>query len=57
MQPDLLVEKKRKLQELIRARSSATCAGVLSSEIDVRRETQIEELEEEIRKLEKKAKG
>jgi hypothetical protein len=41
----------------VRSRSKATCAGVLSSEIDVRRETQIEELEEEIRRLEKKAKG
>ncbi len=56
MKPDELVDKKRKLQELIRARSRATCAGVLSSEVDVRRETEIEELEEEIRKLEKNAK-
>jgi hypothetical protein len=52
-----LAEMKRRLQELVRSRSKATCAGVLSSEIDVRRETQIEELEEEIRRLEKKAKG
>jgi HAMP domain-containing protein len=54
MKPEGLAEKKRKLQELLRARSKATCAGVLSSEIDVRRETEIEELEEEIRRLEKK---
>jgi polyhydroxyalkanoate synthesis regulator phasin len=52
-----LTDKKRRLQELVRSRSKATCAGILSSEIDVRRETQIEELEEEIRRLEKKAKG
>ena len=52
-----LADMKRRLQELVRSRSKATCAGVLSSEIDVRRETQIEELEEEIRRLEKKAKG
>jgi hypothetical protein len=49
-----LAEKKRKLQELIRARSKATCSSVVSSEIDVRRETEIEELEEEIQELEKK---
>ena len=52
-----LAEMKRRLQELVRSRSKAACAGILSSEIDVRRETQIEELEEEIRRLEKKAKG
>jgi hypothetical protein len=57
VKPEGLAEKKRKLQELLRSRSKATCAGVLSSEIDVRRETQIEELEEEIRRLENKAKG
>ena len=53
---DELAESKRKLQELIRARSQATCATVVSSEIDVRRETEIEELEEEIQELEKKIK-
>ncbi len=47
-----LKEKKRRLQELRAARSGATCAGVVSSEIDVRRETEIEELEEDIRRLE-----
>ncbi len=52
-----LADKKRRLQELVRSRSKAACAGILSSEIDVRRETAIEELEEEIRRLEKKAKG
>jgi HAMP domain-containing protein len=53
---DELKEKKRKLQELVRSRSQATCAGVYSSEIDVRRETEIEELEEDIRRLEKEIK-
>jgi polyhydroxyalkanoate synthesis regulator phasin len=52
-----LKEKKRKLQELVHSRSKATCAGVYSSEIDVRRETEIEELEEDIRRLEKKIKS
>jgi len=54
---DELTEKKRKLQELKRARSQATCSSVVSSEIDVRRETEIEELEEEIQELEKKIKA
>jgi polyhydroxyalkanoate synthesis regulator phasin len=49
-------EKKRKLQELIRSRSQATCASVVSTEIDVRRETEIEELEEQIRELQGKLK-
>jgi HAMP domain-containing protein len=52
-----LKEKRRRLRELVHSRSKATCAGVLSSEIDVRRETEIEELEEEIRRLEKKLKS
>jgi HAMP domain-containing protein len=47
-----LKEKKRRLQELLSSRSGATCAGMYSSEIDVRRETEIEELEEDIRRLE-----
>jgi hypothetical protein len=54
---DELTEKKRKLQELIRARSKATCSSVVSTEIDVRRETEIEELEEQIQELEKKIKA
>jgi hypothetical protein len=52
-----IAEKKRKLQELIRARSKATCSSVVSTEIDVRRETEIEELEEQIQELEKKIKA
>ena len=54
---DELAEKRRKLQELIRARSKATCSSVVSTEIDVRRETEIEELEEQIQELEKKIKA
>jgi polyhydroxyalkanoate synthesis regulator phasin len=54
---DELAEKKRVLQELIRARSKATCSSVISTEIDVRRETEIEELEEQIQALEKKIKA
>jgi len=57
MKLEEIAEKRRRLQELLRSRSKATCAGVLSSEIDVRREKQIEELEEEIRRLEKEAGG
>jgi HAMP domain-containing protein len=56
MRSEGIAEKKRRLEELRRARSGATCAGKFSSEIDVRRETEIEELEEEIRRLEKKVK-
>jgi hypothetical protein len=56
MKPEGIAEKKRRLAELIRSRSGAACAGVLSSGIDVRREMEIEELEEEIRRLEKAAK-
>jgi len=54
---DELLEMKRKLQELIRARSKATCSSVVSTEIDVRRETEIEDLEEQIQELEKKIKA
>jgi len=54
---DELAEMNRKLQELIRARSKATCSTVVSTEIDVRRETEIEDLEEQILELEKKIKA
>jgi polyhydroxyalkanoate synthesis regulator phasin len=54
---DELAEMKRKLQELIRARSKATCSSVVSTETDVRRETEIEDLEERIQDLEKKIKA
>jgi hypothetical protein len=52
-----LVEMKRKLRELIRSRSQASCSRVVSTEIDVRREMQIEELEEQIRTVEHKTKA
>jgi polyhydroxyalkanoate synthesis regulator phasin len=54
---DELAEMKRKLHELIRARSKATCSSVVSTEIDVRRETEIEELEEQIQELENRIKA
>jgi hypothetical protein len=56
MKLEELAEKRRRLAELLRSRSGATCAGIVSSEIDVRRELEIEKLEEEIRRLEKGAK-
>ena len=49
-----LKKKKEILQELNKSRSKAYCSTVLSSETDVQRETEIEELEEDIEKLEKK---
>lgn len=52
-----LAEMKRKLRELIRARSKCVCSSVISTEIHVRRETEIEELEEQIQELERKIKA
>ena len=49
-----LQEKKSKLAELIRSRSDANCASKYSSEQDVQRETEVEDLEDEIKALEKK---
>jgi polyhydroxyalkanoate synthesis regulator phasin len=46
-----LEKKRQELQELVHSRSKANCADVYSSGIDVRRETRIEELEEEIDRL------
>ncbi len=54
---DRIAEKRRKLEELKRSRSQATCSSVVSSEIDVRRETEIEDLEEEIQSLERQLRG
>ena len=57
--PDIvkeLEEKKAKLDELIKHRSQANCAGKYSSSQDVQRETEIEELEETIDKLQKQLK-
>ena len=49
-----LADKRELLKKLIRSRSTASCASVVSTEADVRREIEISDLEEEIRKLEKK---
>ena len=48
-----LKEKKEKLLELVKSRSKASCSSVVSSNIDVRRETEIEDLEDEIESLQK----
>jgi len=45
------------LKELTAARRKASCASVVSSGMDVRRELEIEGLEGEIQKLEKKLKA
>lgn len=47
-----LREKVQKLDELVKARSKAYCSSVHSTAEDVRRETEIEILEEEIHKIE-----
>lgn len=47
-----LEEKKRRLERLLKSRSQAYCSTVLSNETDVQRETKIEELEEEIGRIE-----
>ncbi len=49
-----LEEKKSRLEMLIKSRSKANCSTVFSKETDVQRETEIEELEEEIQGLEQK---
>ncbi len=51
-----LKKKREKLEELIKARSKAYCSTVHSSKDDVIRETEIEDLEGEIRELEEKLK-
>lgn len=52
-----LEQKKAQLQELIRSRPKANCSSKYSSAIDVRRESEIEDLEEEIQTLESPLKG
>ena len=52
-----LEAKRAQLDRLIEARSQAYCSTVLSNEADVQRETKIEELEEEIVRLEKELKS
>ncbi len=49
---DELEEKVKRLDELIKQRSKAYCATVQSSGDDVKRETEIDELEEDIKHLE-----
>lgn len=51
-----LDEKKTRLQRLVKARSKASCSKIVSSETDVHRETEIEELEEQVRQMEKQLK-
>lgn len=50
----VLEEKKVRLQKLIKSRPKGYCSTVLSSEKDVQRESEIEDLEDEISSLEKK---
>ena len=49
-------DKKKKLQALINARSAANCSTTHSSKEDVYRETEIEDLRDEIAALEIKFK-
>ena len=49
-----LEKKVIRLQELVKARSKAYCTSVNSSADEVRRETEIDELEQEIKRLESK---
>lgn len=49
---DKLEEKVKRLHELVKLRSKAYCATVHSSSDDVKRETEIDELEEDIKHLE-----
>jgi hypothetical protein len=49
-----LEKKVLRLQELVKARSKAYCTAVNSSADEVKRETEIDELEQEIKKLEAK---
>jgi len=51
-----LRDKVQKLDELIKARSKAYCSSVYSTAEDVSRETRIEELEEEILRIEEELK-
>jgi hypothetical protein len=52
-----LERKKAQLEELIRSRPKANCSSKYSSEIDVKRESEIEDLEEEIQALESRSKA
>ena len=49
-----LKKKREKLDELIKSRSKAYCSTVQSTNEDVIRETEIEDLEDEIHELQEK---
>lgn len=51
-----LMKKRVKLEKLIKSRSKAYCSIVQSSKDDVIRETEIEDLEDEMRELKEKLK-
>lgn len=53
----LIAENKAKLADLVASRPKVHCSSSHSSEEDVARETAIEDLEEEIRRLEAKQKN
>ncbi|KKL82755.1 hypothetical protein LCGC14_1981590 [marine sediment metagenome] len=48
-----LEEKVLRLKSLVDSRSKAYCSSINSSEEDVKRETEIDDLEEEIKRIEK----
>ena len=50
----MLEQKREKLKKLINSRSKANCSTKYSSKADVKREMEIEELEQEIKTLESK---
>ena len=51
-----LMESKKKLKELVASQSKANCSSKYSSGIDVRREEEIEEMEDKIKRLENQLK-
>lgn len=48
-----LEEKVLRLKALVDSRSKAYCSSINSSEDEVKRETEIDDLEEEIKRIEK----
>ncbi len=48
-----LEEKALRPKDLVDSRSKAYCSSIISSEEDVKRETEIDDLEEEIKRIEK----
>lgn len=51
-----LQEKRHVLSELIKSRSEASCSSTHSTSQDVQRETEIEDVEDEIQAIEAKIK-